>query len=271
MLLLVKIFVTVVVILLLAAVAEFSSSRLAGVLAGYPIGTAIVLYFYGLEQGVDFASASATYNLVGMVPTLVFACCYLAVLRKAPDCTPLIPSITALGGYLATGLFLGQFRFGQEAAFCITVAAILLAGHLARPKGATPPGSPFALHGGNALLQGDHGCLPGGVDHVSCGWVGPRWAGLLSAFPLALYPLLLMIHLQYGSSQASAILSSFPSGLWSVLSYSLTVAHAYPAYGLFRGTLCGFAVATACLLLFNIKTFYMLGLQLVGAPQGRRF
>jgi hypothetical protein len=270
MLLLVKIFVTVVVILLLAAVAEFSSSRLAGVLAGYPIGTAIVLYFYGLEQGVDFASASATYNLVGMVPTLVFACCYLAVLRKAPDCTPLIPSITALGGYLATGLFLGQFRFGQEAAFCITVVAILLAGHLARSKGETPtvPRLPYTvgLLCFRAIMAA---CLVVLITSLA-GGVGPRWAGLLSAFPLALYPLLLMIHLQYGSAQASAILGSFPSGLWSVLSYSLTVAHAYPAYGLFRGTLCGFAVATACLLLFNIKTFYSLGLQLAGAPQGRR-
>lgn len=262
MLLLVKIVVTVVVILLLTAVAEFASSRLAGVLAGYPIGTAIVLYFYGLEQGIDFASASATYNLVGMVPTLVFACCYLAVLRKLPDCSPLKPTMAALGGYLAAGLFLGQFRFGQGLALGIIIVALLLAGRLARSKGETPPVPRLPYTVGLICFRAIMAACLVVLITTLAGWVGPRWAGLLSAFPLALYPLLLMIHLQYGSSHADTILSHFPAGLWSVLSYSLTVAHAYPAYGLFYGTLCGFAVATVCLLLFNIKTFYSLGSQL---------
>lgn len=270
MLLLIKILVTVAVILLLAAVAEFASSRLAGVLAGYPIGTAIVLYFYGLEHGIDFASASATYNLVGMVPTLVFACCYLAVLRKDPDSTPLMPTLTALGGYLATGLFLGQFRFGQELALGIIVAALLLAGRLARPQGEPPPVPRLPYTAGLICFRAIMAACLVVLITALAGWLGPRWAGLLSAFPLALYPLLLMIHLQYGPSQASAILCHFPSGLWSVLSYSLTVAYAYPVYGLFRGTLCGFAVATACLLLFNLKTFYSLGLQLARVTQDRR-
>lgn len=270
MLLLVKILVTVVVILSLAAVAEFASSRLAGVLAGYPIGTAIVLYFYGLEQGLDFAATSATYNLIGMVPTLVFACCYLAVLRKRPGCTPLIPSVMALGGYLASGLFLGQFRFDQGLALGIIIVALLLAGRLARSKGVTPPVPRLPYTVGLISFRAIMAASLVVLITALAGWVGPRWAGLLSAFPLALYPLLLMIHLQYGSSQASTILSHFPSGLWSVLSYSLTVAHAYPAYGLFRGTLCGFAVATICLLLFNIKTFYSFGLRLARVPQNRQ-
>ena len=267
MLILLKILVTVAVILLLVAVAEFASPRLAGVLAGYPIGTAIVLYFYGFEHGVDFASASAVYNLVGMVPTLVFACCYLAVLRKVPDCSPLMPTMTALSGYLATGLFLGQFRFSQELALGIVVVAILLAGRLARPKGETPTAPRLPYTAGLICFRAIMAASLVVSITALAGLVGPRWAGLLSAFPLALYPLLLMIHLQYGSSQASAILCYFPVGLWSVLSYSLTVAHTYPAYGLFRGTLCGFAVATVCLLLFNIKTFYSLGLQLARVPQ----
>jgi len=122
MLILLKIFVTVAVILLLVAVAEFANPRLAGILAGYPIGTAIVLYFYGFEHGVDFASTSAIF-------------CY------------------------------------------------------------------------------------------------------------------------------------FPTGLWAVLSYSLTVTYAYPVYGLFLGTLCGFAVATICLLLFNLSTFYSMGLKLARISQ----
>lgn len=258
MLLVIKIGVTVLVILALAAVAEFVSSRLAGLLAGYPIGTAIVLYFYGLEQGVAFASASATYNLVGLTATLVFVCCYLGVLRRQPGCSPVLPSLAAFAGYLAAVLALGRFVFPQEVAVVVVISAILLASRYARDhqQGVPVVRVPYtlALVGARAVMAASLVVL---ITALAGGF-GARWAGVLSAFPLALYPLLLMVHLQYGPQQAATLLRNFPTGLWSVLGYSLTVAYVYPISGLVVGTLYGFLVATACLTAFNLKSVYRL-------------
>jgi len=59
--------VTVLGVLSLSAVAEKVSPRLAGVLAGYPVGSAISLGFYGVEFGADFAGRCASHNLAGLV------------------------------------------------------------------------------------------------------------------------------------------------------------------------------------------------------------
>ncbi|PIQ38778.1 MAG: hypothetical protein COW58_15430, partial [Thalassolituus sp. CG17_big_fil_post_rev_8_21_14_2_50_53_8] len=58
-LLLAKILVTFLTVVLLAKVAERMSPRHAGLLAGFPLGTAIALYFFGWQQGPQFAADSA--------------------------------------------------------------------------------------------------------------------------------------------------------------------------------------------------------------------
>ena len=83
--------------------------------------------------------------------------------------------------------------------------------------------------------------------------VGPGWAGVLSAFPVALYPLVLLVHREYGPAPAQTILVNFPYGLWSVIAYALTVSIAYPLYGVIWGTLLGFANATAVLAIMWTK------------------
>ena len=85
------------------------------------------------------------------------------------------------------------------------------------------------------------------------GIVGPGWAGLFSAFPVALYPLVFLLHREYGPETAQNILGNFPYGLWSVIAYALTVSLVYPLYGVIWGTLLGFAAATAVLAIMGIK------------------
>jgi hypothetical protein len=70
---------------------------------------------------------------------------------------------------------------------------------------------------------------------------------------VALYPLVFLLHREYGAETAQTILRNFPYGIWSVIAYSLTVSLAYPLYGVIWGTLLGFAVATAALAVLGIK------------------
>ena len=54
-----KLIVAVAVVIGLSLVAEHSSPRIAGILSGYPTGSAVSLFFFGLEINPEFAANSA--------------------------------------------------------------------------------------------------------------------------------------------------------------------------------------------------------------------
>jgi hypothetical protein len=85
--------------------------------------------------------------------------------------------------------------------------------------------------------------------------VGVRWAGLFSAFPLVVFPLVLLIHITYGRDQARTVLKNFPRGLWTVLVYSITISWTYDSFGIYTGTAIGYVAATAALLAINWRVF----------------
>ena len=66
-LLLLKLLVAVGVVVGLSVITERISPRIAGIVAGLPTGTAITLFFIGLDNGTAFASQTALYTLVGLI------------------------------------------------------------------------------------------------------------------------------------------------------------------------------------------------------------
>ena len=72
----IKLIVSVTLVLTLSAVAEHVSPKAAGLLAGYPAGAAITLFFIGLDISPEFAADSAVYTMMGLVATEVFVYCY---------------------------------------------------------------------------------------------------------------------------------------------------------------------------------------------------
>ena len=52
------------------------SPKVSGFISGIPTGTAIILFFYGLERGPAFASESSLSNLAGMLSMDLFIYLY---------------------------------------------------------------------------------------------------------------------------------------------------------------------------------------------------
>ena len=251
MLLLAKVVITLLMILLLTAIAEYVNPKVAGILSGYPIGSAIVLYFYGLEYGVEFAAQGALYNLAGLLPSLAFALIYLFILRRKPDSSvPLVMTI-AVTGYLGCAGIIGMLQLSETAAIGVSVLGLLAGSYLvhSRSESTKAPRLPFRLR----VIIFRTAIAATLVISITAlaGKVGAHWAGILSAFPLILMPLVLIVHLHFGAACARSVLSHFPVGLWSVFCYSLTLSVSYPGFGLHIGTLIGFGVATIVLLLIN--------------------
>ncbi len=86
----------------------------------------------------------------------------------------------------------------------------------------------------------------------TAGSVGPRWAGLFSAYPSTLFPLILIVHLSYDKAHVHTIIKNFPRGLGSLITYSLCVSVFFPVSGVYLGTVISLAAASVYLLVYRL-------------------
>ena len=78
--------------------------------------------------------------------------------------------------------------------------------------------------------------------------VGPTWAGLFSAFPNIMLPLMVIIQFTYSPEHVHVIIKNVPQGLACLVLYSLAVSVCYPVYGIVPGTVMAYGIATFYLL-----------------------
>jgi hypothetical protein len=246
-----KIVVTIGVVLTLSLVAERVSPRMAGILSGYPLGAAIALFFIGLEISPEFAARSAVYALAGLAASQVFVGCYLVVSARFNRRSILAASAAALSGYFAAAWLLHLVPFSRAAAALTAIASMLLFAFLFRgiPNVAIARSVRFTVT--VLLLRASLAAAIIVAITAAAQAVGPAWAGLFSAFPTALFPLMLIVHMTYDKAHVHAIIKNFPLGLGSLVAYGMAVAFLYPSWGVGWGTLTAFGIATLYLLVYG--------------------
>jgi hypothetical protein len=243
-----KLVISTGIVLGLSLIAERLSARMAGLLAGYPLGTAIALFFIGLEISPAFAAESAVHTLAGFTATLALCGGYLLGARR--DGLLGVLSGTALGiaTWLLVSLVLTQIDFTRLTGTLTTLVAI---GVFTRLYRRVPDVLISARGGFSWLALALRAGLAAGIIFVITGLahvLPPAWAGVMAAFPFTMYPLLMILHLTHGRAPMATVVKHFPAGLGSLLCYALCVSLTYDSLGLIAGTLIGFGVATLWLL-----------------------
>jgi len=244
-LLLLKLVVTMVAVVGLSLVAERLSTRLAGVLAGFPHGIAIVLWFIGTEQGAEFAARAAGFATAGLGANVVLAWTYGEVARRAGAGVRAV-AMAALGGvaaFLAVAAALNMLAPGPLLAPVVAVALIglarLLVGLWPAPAALVKP--PLRL--GELLARA---ALAGAIVVAVTGLaalIGPQWAGLLAGFPVVSFPLLVILHLGHGPGPVMAVVRHYPFGIVALVVFTLVARWGFVALGVTGGTLAGLGAA----------------------------
>lgn len=85
-------------------------------------------------------------------------------------------------------------------------------------------------------------------------WLSPSQAGLLAAFPVSFFPVLIILLLSYGAPVVAATVKQHPGGLVAMVIYIVLVGLTYPITGLHWGTALSLAGATLYLLAYAITT-----------------
>ncbi len=250
--LLIKLIVAVALVLILSAVAEYVSPRAAGLLAGYPAGAAITLFFIGMDISPEFASESAVYTMMGLVATQAFVYCYFKSTLYFKKFTIVAASAFAITGYLMVIWLLHYIRLNKFLAALIPIASIFVFVYLFRQiKNATIQRR-VKLTPRILLLRAFLAGFLILIIIATARSVGSKWAGLFSAFPSTLFPLILIVHLTYDKAHVHTIIKNFPLGLGSLITYSLCVSIFFPASGIYIGTLISLAAASLYLILFRL-------------------
>lgn len=256
-LILLKLVITVAVVLVLSIIAERVNPGLAGMIAGYPTSTAILLFFFGLELGTDFASQSAHFNLTGLLAALALFFTYFIILQRLKSAHPLIPSVAAFLSYLAVAYALHFIQLDLLGSFLLSFVVIVSLNLVVRsspgPRILKPVTLNPPLFFTRALLAA---LILVGITEIAQS-IGPEWAGLLSAFPTTVFPLILILHLTYPKEHAQSFIRNLPRGYIALVFYGLAVALAYPVYGVYAGTAIAFLIALATGLLSS--RFYNAG------------
>lgn len=251
LLIMAKVLVSIFVVVSLSLVTEHASPRLAGILAGYPLGAAIALFFIGIENGKEFAAQGSVYTLGGLSASLVFVYLYYAVSSMIARRSVVVPAIFSIAAFLATAKFLSLLHLNLLRGFGITLGCIVffsfqfkdIPNATVAEKVRFTPLVLLVRSLGAALII----ILVTGIAKT----IGPNWSGILSAFPITLFPLLLIVHLTYGREQVHTIIKNFPLGLGSLMVYVTSVNLLYPIWGVGIGTVISFAAATLYLMAYS--------------------
>ena len=247
-----KILVSIGAVVGLSLVAEHVSPRIAGILSGYPLGSAIALFFIGVEQSPEFAAEAAIHTLAGFTASLVLAWAYYAGAVRLKKGHLVAGAVAALLGFLAASALLKQLSLGLLGGTLVTVAAIVFFVKIFSQIENLPIKQRAKFTRGVLVFRAAMAALTIWLITASAAWLGPVWAGLLSAFPITFFPLMLIIHLTYGKSLVFTVIKNYPLGLGALICYVITVSQTYTSLGLMWGTLMAFGVATLYLIALSL-------------------
>lgn len=258
-LLIVKSISVVFLVLSLSYVAEKLSPKISGILSGLPVGSSITLLFFALENGVDYVTDVALYNIHGLFAALAFCIGYYYSTFYKGKLEVFLSLLASFFAYLIIALLISIIPPHIVFTPLIVIFLMLVSSVYFSKK------ENFAIVKKDKVSLSDlffRSILTIGIFLIVSSlpkYVSPNIAGIFSAFPTVLLPLLLIIHFRHSNLQARTIIKNTPFGLSSVVIYSLVVYFTYSEIGILYGTIIAL-IASVVYILIQTKVMKMLKL-----------
>ncbi|MDX1738634.1 MAG: hypothetical protein R3261_10380 [Alphaproteobacteria bacterium] len=248
-----KIISAVAAVLALTFVAERVSPRAGGLLAGYPLGTAIALFFIGVENGPTFAVDAALYTLPGFLSAMALAYGYFLGLQLNTKFSSLVSVLLSLAFFTCVSFVISKLAMTIWTAIAIPVFGIPIFNYLFKKLQNSKVGRPVAITWSVITIRAVSAATMVVAITGLAALIGPAWSGLLSAFPVSMLPFLVMLHITYGKENALTVIKNYPNGLGALITYTITVYLTYNLIGIYLGTALGFTAAS--IYLFALATY----------------
>ena len=236
-LLIVKSIAVVALVLSLSYIAEEVSPKVSGILSGLPVGSSITLLFFAVENGVDYVTKVALYNIHGLFAALAFSIGYYISTFYKGKFEIFMSLLISFIAYLTIAFILAYVPPHVVLTPLIVITLMLIASiYFAKKEN-------FAIDKKVKTSISDiffRSLLTISIFLVISSlpkYVPSNIAGIFSSFPTILLPLMLIIHFRHSRLQARTVIKNTPFGLSSVVIYSLVVYFAYAKIGIVFGTI----------------------------------
>lgn len=251
-LLIIKSISVVSLVLALSFIAEKLSPKISGILSGLPVGSSITLLFFAIENGVDYVMNTALYNIHGLFAALAFCIGYYYSTFYKGKLEITISLILSFIAYLIIAFIISYIPPHIIFTPLVVIILMLIATVYFSKK------ENYKIEKNDKISVSDllfRSILTIAIFLVISSL--PKYApvsiaGIFSAFPTILLPLLLIIHFRHSNLQARTIIKNTPFGLSSVVIYSLVVYFTYTSWGILLGTIAAF-VASIIYILIQTK------------------
>jgi hypothetical protein len=250
-----KISLSAGMVISITLVAEKLSTRFAGVLLGFPLGAGLTFFFTGIEQGAHFASQSAPWAIQGLSATLVFCLCYNGsgkLLQRDGLLSLGISTCCGISGFFGIAYLLQYIVVDLLWLRVVIVTIIFLSVAIFFRTSPAPairqkvPTTVLVL-ASRALFAAVVILIITAIAQA----VGPRWSGILAAFPTTVLPTVLVLHHHYGIETISALFREIPLGMLAIVVFSGSVYVTFPHFGVYLGILVSYIAAFFYLLLYE--------------------
>jgi hypothetical protein len=218
-LLLIKLFLTPLLMFAVSWAARRWGPGIGGLLAGLPLTSGPISIYLCAEQGPGFAASAAANSILSLTPVALFSVVYgrLSDSRQMPTC-----AVYGFGAFLLPLYSLQKSGFSFWPAWITGFLAISI-GLLLTPNKMPAKFQirypqwdlPARIFSATAMVL---------IITLSASYLGSRWSGLLSPIPVLAWPLCVFVHHQQGSEGARAVLRGILEGAYGVLIFYTIVA-----------------------------------------------
>jgi len=229
------------IISLFISLGERTKAKYAGFLLGLPITSAVGLFFIGFTQSAEAASEAVTIMPITLAMGFVFLLSFLKLHSKFGAVKSIIIStlifclFSAAFAYLNfTNIFLNSAIFLFAALF-----TFIYTRKFAEAKASSRAGKNEII--ARALFAG--AIIAMAV--IAAKLFGSLWGGVFAAFPATYISTMYISVKRHSIGFAKSVVRGIPSGILGTLAYYFVVYYLYPVYGIFLGTIIGYAIAIA--------------------------
>jgi hypothetical protein len=227
----------VTLVLALSFIAEKVSPKISGILSGLPVGSSITLVFFAIENGVDYVTKVALYNIHGLFAALAFSIGYYISTFYKGKFEIFLSLLISFISYLIIAFILAYVPPHVFFTPFIVITLMLIATIYFAKKENFTIDKKIKTSMSDILFRSILTISIFLVVSSLPKYVPSNIAGIFSSFPTILLPLLLIIHFRYSRLQARTIIKNTPFGLSSVVIYSLVVYFTYAEIGILYGTI----------------------------------
>jgi hypothetical protein len=219
--------------------------KAGGVMLGLPIMSALGIFFIGFTQSAETAAAAATIIPVTLASGLLFLLAFLASFEKLGLWKSLALGLAIFACVSSAFPLLGMGNIYVNTLFYIAVAAFTVFA----VKDFKVKKVSYNPKKREVLMRGMLGGFITACAVVAAMSLGPQWGGIVAAIPASYITALIIVTRTHGVKFAKSIIRNVPLGTAGTLVYAIAVHSAYPQYGIFAGTLIGYGLAAAFVIL----------------------